>query len=167
MTRIRRSMVLVLMASLPGCGEVAPPSAKVDDLPAFLRPLAEADKVTLYSIDGSMKAPGEDRPKAAQEFRGYPVLGSVEISPVERRAEMILALKRGTEDLDHGFARCFWPRHALRAEKDGKSVDYVICFECSWIKVFGDGGVQDIVTKKGAQDLLNRHLKAAGAPIVP
>ncbi|MHC5537639.1 hypothetical protein ACYOEI_05345 [Singulisphaera rosea] len=102
-----------------------------------------------------------------ETFHGYPVLGKVEIASAERRSEVIQALRRSTQDLDHGFARCFWPRHALRAERDGKAVDYVICFQCSWIKVFQGDEVTDIVTNKDPQELLNGYLKEAAIPIVP
>jgi hypothetical protein len=167
MTSIRSTILLVVLACLTGCRDTPPSTGDADDAPKFLQPLAAANKLTLYSIDGTLHDPNEHRPAAAEYFQKYPVLGKVEITSAKARGEIVRALKRGTEGVDHGFARCFWPRHALRAEQNGKSVEYVVCFECSWIKVFTDSEVQDVVTNADAQELLNRRLREAGIAIAP
>ena len=33
---------------------------------------------------------------------------------------------------------CFFPRHAIRAIHDGRTYDFVICFECVQVKIYGD-----------------------------
>ena len=63
--------------------------------------------------------------------------------------------------------RCFWPRHAFRAVDGRKTVDYVICFHCNWIKVIDGENVKDVAANPEPQELLNRLLAAKGIPVVP
>lgn len=137
-----------------------------DDLPQFLQPLADADKITFYSIDGTDN-PAKKKDPVAETFRGYPVLGKIELKDKKVREQVIQALHQGTQNNTEWFARCFWPRHALRAEKAGKSTDYVICFQCNWIKVMRNDKVEDIVTNKKPAEILNKILKDANIPIAP
>jgi hypothetical protein len=157
---MRRLMFVVFSLCVPGCGATS-------GLPVFLQPLAAGTKVTLYSIDGTGGPSEERKTKATESFHGRPVLGKVEIKSAESRSEIVQALKRSTQDLDHGGADCFWPRHGLRVEKDGETTDYVICFECYWIKVYIGGEIMNVVTKQDPQELLNRLLEEANIPITP
>ena len=52
--------------------------------------------------------------------------------------QLLDALYKGIADSDGNGAKCFDPRHGIRASVDGKTVDLVICFECSWVYVFYD-----------------------------
>src|SRR6266511_2767014 len=63
-------------------------------------------------------------------------------------------------------AACFNPRHGLRAEMNGKSVDLVICFECSGLIVYAgkEKGVA-VLSSIPAQRLYNRIMRAAGVVI--
>ncbi|MBN9122709.1 MAG: hypothetical protein J0I06_26790 [Planctomycetes bacterium] len=47
-------------------------------------------------------------------------------------------MAKGVTEGDKG-ARCFVPRHGVRAVHGGKTYDLVICFECGWVYVFVDG----------------------------
>ncbi len=159
---------LLLLLLITGCTtSPAVPTKPTETVPDWLQPMAQATRITLYSIDGTEKNKDQKMPPAMEEFRGYPVLGKIEIKSADERAEVVQALKQGTENLNHGFARCFWPRHALRVERNGKITDYVICFECFWIKAFLGNEVKDIVTSKEPQELLNQHLKKARIAIAP
>jgi hypothetical protein len=108
---------------------------------AFLEPLAVATKVTLYSID-----PTENEPVAGNELRaktaplgerlfGYPVLGSVVISDKERRQAILESLANGIRNKPDEPAKCFEPRHVIKAESPGNIAHYVICFHCSQINM--------------------------------
>jgi len=139
------------------------------DVPDFLRALAEADKIILYSIDGTERFERKQAPKTDEEFRGYPVLGKTTIADVKTRHEIVGAAKQATDKRDAARAKCFWPRHALHVEGEGKSVDYVICFQCSWFKVIDGKSVRDIGMEAHdkLQTTLNRHLKDAKIEIAP
>jgi hypothetical protein len=153
--------ILLALLTLPGCSNDKPGNG----LPAFLQALASSDKVVLYSIDGTEK---EDKAvfKDAEKFQGYPVLGKLDLKDVRVRQQVVEALHQGIVE-NVGFAKCFWPRHAFQATRGGKTTDYVICFQCNWIKVIDGNKVEDIVTTNHAQKLLNQLLKDAGIPIAP
>jgi hypothetical protein len=167
MSRVRMVLAMIFLGYVTSLMSFSDDAKKNDKLPDFLIPLAEADKVTLYSIDGTDKRGVKNPPKPTEEFQGHPILGKLELKDANTRKEVVQALLKGTQNNTHGFARCFWPRHAFRAEKANKVTDYVICFQCNWIKVFVDKDVKDIVTNKEPQETLNRLLKQANIPIVP
>jgi hypothetical protein len=139
------------------------------DVPDFLRALAEADKIILYSIDGTERFEKKQAPKTNEEFRGYPVLGKTTIADAKARYEIVGAAKQATDKRDAARAKCFWPRHALHVESKGKCVDYVICFQCVWFKVIDGESVRDIGMEAHdkLQTMLNRHLKDAKIEIAP
>src|SRR5205814_56502 len=92
--------------------------------------LHDPEQVMLLSIDGREGAVGSGL-KAGEFFRGYPILGQVEINDAEQRRQLIAALKDGIARSDrHYWVMCFCPRHGLRVVENGKTVDYVICFQC-------------------------------------
>ncbi len=144
----------VVAVALTGCGRdpVAGPDAP--------------EQLTLYSIDGRHFEPGQE-PKAAEKFHGYPVLGKVEITDVAKRKEIAGALKDGLAQSDGWMADCFRPRHAIRAVTNGRSIDYVICFECYQLEAHdGDSKSVKPVTRE-PQSVFNKHLKEAGIPLAP
>lgn len=99
------------------------------------------EQLILYSIDGQDYGP-ENAPKVEETFHGYPVLGKVEIKEAEKREEIIAALKDGIAGSDGTMAKCFWPRHGIRAVEKGQTIDYVICFECYQLQVYLDGNAK-------------------------
>ena len=62
--------------------------------------------------------------------------------------QMLTKLTKGMADKKGQGSKCFDPRHGIRATAAGKTVDLVICFECSWVySYFGDEkGVQGVTT---------------------
>ena len=67
-------------------------------------------------------------------LHGWPVLGKQQVIDAKIKAELIAAYYDGLTDT--GFsAACFSPGHAIRTIKNGKSLDLVICFGCSHVKV--------------------------------
>jgi hypothetical protein len=128
--------------------------------------LEAPEELILYSVDGRDFEPGQ-APKAEETFHGYPVLGKVEIKEADKRKEIMAALKDGMARSDGKMAKCFWPRHAVRAVEQGKTVDYVICFECYQLQVHLDGTAKTEPTLREPQSVLNKHLKDAGVPLAP
>jgi hypothetical protein len=65
-----------------------------------------------------------------------------------------------------GGAKCFLPRHGIRVTADGKTIDLVICFECSWIYIYyGDKDGPHVTTSGGPQPAFDKVLKDNGVPL--
>ena len=128
--------------------------------------LTTPDSLTLYSIDGRDFVPGTE-PKADEEFHGYPVLGKIDVKDPKSRREIIAAVKKGIADSDGMMAKCFWPRHAIRATENGKTIEYVICFECNQLQIYTDGTDELEPTTREPQVVLNKHLQDAKIPLAP
>ena len=147
-------IVMLLFATLVGCG--ADPLQGVDS----------PEALTLYSIDGRDFEPGQE-PETKEKFLSYPVLGKLEITDAEERKEIIAALKNGITDSDGTMAKCFWPRHAIRASQNGETIDYVICFECYQLEIHSNGASKTEPTTRKPQIVLNRRLKNSNIPLAP
>ena len=133
--------------------------------------LNSPDTLIVYSLDGRDPAPegkrGQDVPAAIGEFHSYPILGQVEIKDPAQRKQIIAALKDG---IAHGgpMAKCFWPRHGLRAIENGKTVEYVICFQCSRFEEFlAARKLRHEPIKADVQPTFDKPLQDAGIPIAP
>src|SRR5262249_32971335 len=145
---------VVVAAAFSGCGR--DPVASLD----------APEQLTLYSIDGRDFKPGQE-PKAEEKFHDYPVLGKVEIKDAAKLQEIAAALQKGLARSDGTMAKCFWPRHGIRAVKNGRTVDYVICFECLQLEVY-EGSSRNVkpVTSE-PEGVFNKHLEEAGIPLAP
>ena len=64
-------------------------------------------------------------------------------------------------------AKCFDPRHGIRVTTGGKSVDLIICFECSWVYVYldKDDEAAHLTIKRDQQPALNKILTDAKVPL--
>jgi hypothetical protein len=134
---------------------------------AFAIP-TEPEQLTLYSIDG--REPRKPQaPEPPQRFYGHPVLGKVEVADAAQRREIMRSLRWGVaEHTPMTMAGCFWPRHAIRIVAGGRTIDYVICFECRQVEVRqGDSCCEVIGMTRSPQPLFNKVLHDAGVPIVP
>ena len=141
----------VFVAVGSGCGEDAVPKA---DPP---------DELTIWSIDGTTYESGQG-PKGDEYFRGWPVLGKLEVTDVGERAEVFGAFEAGLEDAD-SFPECFNPRHGISVLHGNRTTDYLICFECAQLKVFAGRDETTVGTTRDARAVLNRYLKAAAVPL--
>jgi hypothetical protein len=93
--------------------------------------LDKAKELELYSLD-----PDPKKEQAADGFHGWKVLGKTIVKDAETRKKLLAVLKKGIADNKGEGAKCFEPRHGIRATYDGKSADLVICFACDRIRVF-------------------------------
>ena len=155
--RVFLSLGSGLLVAVIGCGG-GEPAGRVE----------VPDKLTLYSIDGrnhgSSLPPG---PAAGETFHGDPVLGKVVIEDAKRREALIAALNRGLAASDGTMAKCFWPRHGLRAERNGTTVDYVICFECLQVATHRGESVVTVAIDKSPLPAFNDEIKRALLPLAP
>jgi|GEM_PF-1129113 len=140
--------------------EVRPPVG--DKVPEHLLTLLEkADQFELLSLN-----PERSKEKAADDFHGYKVLGKTTVKDAEVRKKLVAALKKGVEDNDGAAAGCFNPRHGIRVTRDGKTADFVICFECVFMKVYlGDKLEKGLRTTSSPKDTFDDVLKEAKIPL--
>jgi hypothetical protein len=123
--------------------------------------------LTIFSIDGRWNDRGQGVPPAVGEFRGYPLLGSVEIKDAAERKRLIAALKKSVSG-EVSMAKCYWPRHAIRAVENGQTVEYVLCFECGNFEEFlNDVRVRYVTVDSGARPTFDEPLERAGVATAP
>jgi RNA polymerase sigma factor (sigma-70 family) len=100
--------------------------------PQFRKALELAETLELYSLDPS-RAVAQD--EAA--FHEWKVLGKTEVKK-ESLTKLVAAFKKGVKEADQKVSvGCYRPRHGLRATVDGKPYDFVICFECVVVMIYG------------------------------
>jgi hypothetical protein len=124
--------------------------------------LDKADQIVLFSLEP------DDRKKVKDGFHGWMVLGQTTVKDADVRSQILTALYQGIAKSDGNGAKCFDPRHGIRATADGKRVDLVICFECNWVYVYydNDENRQHVaVTTREPQVVLDKTLKNAGVPL--
>lgn len=142
---------LLLVAVIAGCGQSPPPAP---------------DQLTLYAIDGLVNEP-ESFVSDATRFRGYVILGKIEITDPAARQEIVKAVVDGISESDGTVASCFWPRHGVHVVTNGKAVDYVICYECLQVYLFSEDGDTGKPTTAKHQAVLTDRLTAAGIKLAP
>jgi hypothetical protein len=118
--------LVVSVVALVGAGD--------DPIPAeFGKALAKAETLDLYSLDPSVPVK-----KGDADFHRWKVLGKTAVTKVAL-AKLVAALKKGAAEANQNVsAGCFRPRHGIRVQRDGKSYDFVICFECVVVMLYKD-----------------------------
>jgi hypothetical protein len=95
--------------------------------------LEHADRLEVLSLDPQLHLQA-----AEGDFHGYKILGTVVIADSETRKKLISSFEQAVAENDGVSAACFNPRHGIRAARNDKHADFVICFECDQVEVFGD-----------------------------
>jgi hypothetical protein len=121
-------------------------------------------------MDEALRALAWERPAARYApvpFVPPSVLGKIVIADAEQRKQVIAALKEGiAQGKGQQMAKCFWPRHGILAMEKGKTVEYVICFECSCFEEFiGGKRLRHEPIESTAQPVFDKPLQDAGVPI--
>jgi hypothetical protein len=155
--------IAVAMAMFPvGLGAAAE-DKKDNRLPDKARAILDkADQIVLYSLEP------DERKKVKDGFHGWQILGQTTIKEAAVRSQILTSVYQGTAKSDGNGAKCFDPRHGIRATVNGKTVDLVICFECHWVYVYydSDENRQHVaVTTRDPQTVLDKALKNAGVPL--
>ena len=125
----KRLYVLVAFASIITLGIAANGADNIPDEPRAI--LDKAEQIELLSLD-----PVPSIEKLKDGFHGWKVLGKTAVKDAEVRKKLVAAFKKGVADNDGMAAFCFNPRHGIRAIHDGKTVDFVICFECFQVQSY-------------------------------
>lgn len=154
--RVAFVAILVVLAAAYGTR-----AADDNKLPAEVAAILEkADTVELLSLQ-----PKAD-PEAKDSFHQYKILGKTTLKGADA-TKLVATVQKGIKDSDGTIARCFNPRHGLRASFEGKTAELVICYECNSIECFiGDKrvGTYTATTSTPGTEL-NKILTAAKAPL--
>jgi hypothetical protein len=122
-----------------------------DSHPVFMN----ADKLTLYSLKP------EKQTNSAESFHDYVVLGKTEIDTLKHQLELKTAFVAAMAGANSGG--CINPRHGLRAESKGRTIDLVISFECQKFMVYsGDQTGEAGINPANLEDPFNQILQNAG-----
>ena len=100
--------------------------------------LEAPDALVVYALQ-----PGREPEGATPAFHGQAVTKSVEIKDPGRRAAIVTAVDGAIREGGRQ-AKCFNPRHGLRATKAGVVRDLVICFECHNVSIEGEDQMRAI-----------------------
>jgi hypothetical protein len=159
---------VVLLVALIGCAATLGRADEVpgqgeNKIPAAVREaLDKAEGVTLLSLDPDEKA-GVGAPV---QFHDWKVLGKTEVKDKAARAKLIAALVKGANQKGVEAAKCFEPRHGLQFTRGGKTVDLVICFQCSQVRVYVNGSRgEGFLIANSPQPAFDQVLKDAGVPL--
>jgi hypothetical protein len=161
---MKASLLLILIrlsfleAAVGAAGE-----GPMHTIPEAARTLLEqAPELVVFSLDP--RRPTRD---ASEKFHGWRVLGKTILKRDEpRRAALVEALDQGVKEYQGSGARCFNPRHGLRATIAGKTADFVICFECAQTHLFLTGEKEQVFLNSGSPaEAFDTVLRDAGVAL--
>ena len=98
--------------------------------------LRNAEVMELYSLSAVSGGAG-DKVKVVGHLHGHQVLGKTVITDPKQRERLAATLEKAVADSTGTEPACFFPRHAVRTVRDGKAYDFVICFQCIQVQVYG------------------------------
>ena len=147
------ALVIGLSAQVAGQGNKIPDQAR--------EILEKASQFELLSIGH-----GPYQKKPAEDFHEWPVIGKTTVEDSNTRNRLVAALEKGVEENKGDVMKCFNPRHGIRATHDGKTVDFVICFECfqALVYVTGEKEQRFLITASPAP-VFNQTLQHAKVPL--
>jgi hypothetical protein len=123
--------------------------------------LRDAQVLELYSLSAVSGSAG-DQVKIAGHLHGHPVLGKAAVTDPARRERLVAAFEKAVADSRGDEPACFFPRHAIRTVRDGKTYDFVICFECIQVHAYGGWlSPHPYLVDKSAEPLFDEMLKEA------
>jgi hypothetical protein len=94
-------------------------------------------------------------------FHGYQVLGRAVITNAESRQKLISAFEKGVRENKGMENLCFDPRHGIHVTHDGKSADFVICFQCLQVLVYGPAEAHLLISRS-PEPVFDKALRHAG-----
>ena len=161
---------LACLAALPACTDRSVPSKMP---PGARAALESADKLELFSLDPDrhqrIDEADDQKSAAGTHFHGWKVLGSTQLTDRLERSKIIQMFQKGVDESGDAAASCFIPRHGIRVVANGKTVDFVICFQCFQVEWFEDDQrrQEEILIARSPEPAFDRALKQAGVPLAP
>lgn len=135
----------------------------------------KSERFTLYRLDGSepaLPAPEGDEPDQYEEknkreekddtelFHDYPVIFKTQLNDPPTRQRIIDAYYKGLA-FNGEPAACFQPHHGIRAEKNGETVDLLICFGCLQGWAYSEGQKVSFLVGREPQAVFDEILTRA------
>ena len=149
--------VFLLAATLSNCGEKARIGNAIEKLGNA------PSKFVLYSLDPRKRH--EESLHNQKVFHGFNILGRAQITDSSEQRALLRALAHGVRENDGPPAACFDPRHALHVDQGGRSIDLVICFECSQVHAYGFNQHDSFLTSASPQPIFDDSLRRHGLPL--
>jgi len=94
--------------------------------------LEQPDQFELLSLNPQGRASA-----AGVDYHGFRVVRTVVINDLGTRQRLVSSFERAVAENQGTVAACFNPRHGIRVTRKQKQVEFVICFECNRVRVFG------------------------------
>jgi hypothetical protein len=162
MDRFHQTISALVVLFLAGCGGNALDTKLDDKIPEPARTaLQEAEQFELLSLD-----PRRRQEKPTSHFHGWKVLGKTLIADGPTRKKLLLALNKGVKENEGMVAACFNPRHGIRVTHQGKTIDFVICFECFQVDMYvAEKKEKGFLTTGSPQPAFDEALRAANIPL--
>jgi hypothetical protein len=161
-----RQRVCVLLAFISlitfGISANSADKEKSNKIPDKARAILEkAEQIELLSID-----PERPKENPKDDFHGWKVLGKTVVKDAEVRKKLVAAFQKGVEENKGEAALCFNPRHGIRASHDGKTADFLICFECFHGHTYvGEKEIEGFLTTDSPEAVFDKVLKDAMVPL--
>jgi len=135
-----------------------------DALPVHARAILEADtRLSLYALSPERPVPAGTR--ESELLHSWRILDDASVRD-EERDEVLTLLYRGIALSDGSMARCFEPRHAIRAMHRGHTVDLLICFECAQLQVWmNDARLTTVPVNADIEPAFSRAFREQGLRI--
>ncbi len=103
---------------------------------------------------------------SAEEFKGWPVIGKTTIEDPDTRKRLIAAMAKGVAENNGDVMKCFNPRHGIRVTREGKTAEFLICFECFQVMVYVTGEKeQRVLITDSPAPVFNQTLQNAKVPL--
>ena len=128
--------------------------------------LIKGTDCVVYSLDPDLDFKyGNQNKTGIRTFQGWKVLN--ELRPtMATRYELAESLARASMPLNVVPVDCFNPRHGIRSMRNGKTYDFVICFQCNSYHVYVDSNLAAMVPlSKQPRGLFNA--KVTDVSLVP
>jgi hypothetical protein len=148
--RVHTILAIALLLGTSGCSNQKLPDSTV-------AVLEQADQFELLALNPVPT-------KSDRAFHGYAVLGAARISQTDTRRRLISALRQSMRESHGTLAACFNPRHGIRATRNGKQADLVICFQCLSFRLYDDSERTFLITDT-PRTLFDEVLKSSGVSI--
>ncbi len=127
----------------------------------IMNALSKSEEFELYSLRHKLLG-GEDTSKEGSKYNYYFVLGKMTVKDADTRKKIVEAFQKSAEVEDDEIESGFAPRHGIRFKKDGKTIDFVISFESSQVRVYINDKFSNIYPiNDSARDTFNKVLKDA------
>ena len=157
---VRQMLLSIPVALVVGLSaQVAGQENKIPDRAREI--LEKASQFELLSIGH-----GLSQKKPAEDFHEWPVIGKTTVEDSNTRNRLVAALEKAVEENKGDSMKCFNPRHGIRATHDGKTADFLICFECFQVMVYvaGEKEQRFLITASPAP-VFNQTLQHAKVPL--